>query len=155
MELAGTSQPVALQNGFNAKDAFDPVAELRRARAANAGHKVEKHTKEEVVLGAALNAKGDDSANLDEDGVDVSPSSGPALSHFLILQAFSEVLGRYCHNMLKYAQNLCCHVLPPSDGLTNLHINLLDKTRWGCSCVRCAAEARSCHGCGGAKRDGG
>lgn len=63
----------ALQNGFNPKDTFDPIAELRRARAANAGQKlVDSHAKEEAVLGAALNAHGGDSANLDEDNVDVS-----------------------------------------------------------------------------------
>ena len=61
-----------MQNGFNPKDTFDPVEELRRARAANAGHKLAEHTKEDAVLSAALNAHGDDSANLDEDTVDVS-----------------------------------------------------------------------------------
>ncbi len=62
-----------LQNGFNPTDTFDPIKELRRARAANAGQKlVDNHAKEEAVLGAALNAHGGDSANLDEDNVDVS-----------------------------------------------------------------------------------
>ena len=63
----------APQNGINPTDTFDPIKELRRARAANAGQKlVDGHAKQEAVLGAALNAHGDDSANLDQDNVDVS-----------------------------------------------------------------------------------
>ena len=71
----GLISNAALQNGFNPTDTFDPIKELRRARAANAGQKlVDNHAKEEAVLGAALNAHGGDSANLDEDNVDVSLS---------------------------------------------------------------------------------
>ena len=69
----------SVQNGFNPRDTFDPVEELRRARAANAGQRlVDDHTKEEAVLGAALRAHGDDSANLDLDNVDVTFPSSPS-----------------------------------------------------------------------------
>ena len=62
-----------MQNGFHPTDTFNPVEELRRARAANAGQKlVDKHAKQEAVLGAALTAHGNDSAKIGEDTVDVS-----------------------------------------------------------------------------------
>lgn len=62
-----------MQNGFHSTDTFNPVEELRRARAANGGQKIiDSHAKQEAVLGAALTAHGDDSAKIDEDTVDVS-----------------------------------------------------------------------------------
>lgn len=61
-----------LQNGFHPKDIFDPVAELRRARAANAGHKlVDEHTKTEAVLDTALHAH-PSTVQEEEDNCDVS-----------------------------------------------------------------------------------
>lgn len=61
-----------LQNGFHPKDTFDPVAELRRARAANAGHKlVDEHTKTEAMLDTALQSQ-PSTVQEEEDNCDVS-----------------------------------------------------------------------------------
>ena len=59
------------QNGYHPKDLFDPVEELRQARAANGGKWEDEHTKTEAVLDTALQVHDKDSANL-EDGCDVS-----------------------------------------------------------------------------------
>ena len=59
------------QNGYHPKDLFDPVEELRKARAANGGKWADEHTKTEAVLDTALQVHDKDSANL-EDGCDVS-----------------------------------------------------------------------------------
>ena len=60
-----------MQNGYHPKDLFDPVEELRQARAANGGKWVDEHTKTEAVLDTALQVHDKDSANL-EDSADVS-----------------------------------------------------------------------------------
>ena len=53
-----------MQNGFHPKDLFDPVEELRQARAANGPKWADEHTKTEAVLDAALQVHDKDSANL-------------------------------------------------------------------------------------------
>ncbi len=64
-----------LQNGFHPKDTFEPVEELRRARAANAGHKlVDVHTKTEAVLDTALKLQ-PATVHEEEDHCDVSAPS--------------------------------------------------------------------------------
>lgn len=61
-----------MQNGVNPKDVFNPIEELRRARAANAGDKlINKPAKEEAVLGAALQAHGEAPSTSEEDNLDV------------------------------------------------------------------------------------
>ena len=56
-----------MQNGYHPKDLFDPVEELRQARAANGGKWVDEHTKTEAVLNTALQVHDKDSANLGEN----------------------------------------------------------------------------------------
>ena len=65
-----------MQNGYHPKDLFDPVDELRRARATKAGHGekwADEHTKTEAVLDTALKAHDKDSAKTaEEDDCNVS-----------------------------------------------------------------------------------
>ena len=81
----GSKVCTCAQNGYNPKDLFDPVEELRQARAANGGKWEDEHTKTEAVLDTALQVHDKDSANL-EDGCDVSPRVALAAAPHLPLQ---------------------------------------------------------------------
>lgn len=107
-----------LQNGFNAKDTFDPIEELRRARAANAGQTlVDEHTKQEAVLGAALKAHGDDSANLDQDNVDVSA----AFLSFMALLDAARCSNFCCKCLAQHRLSLCQASESPMTSSATLH----------------------------------
>lgn len=59
-------QPRQMQNGYYRKDAFNPLEELRRARAANAGQRLMAERAKQVALGAGAKIC-NDVANVNDD----------------------------------------------------------------------------------------